>query len=150
MIRLKFMEKSLIFIAILLAWASLAGAAMVHAEDGTPIEVTPKQLKVAAANSLWRLKHAIEKEGFYSARTALNVWRSNAEDAGTFDPAEYEEYKRLIYEKSIRNSLNCYQNAIQDENRVDARICLYTWKTRTEEMGIFDPELFEKMSRNLK
>ena len=47
--------------------------------------ITEKQLKSAANNSLWRLKYAIDKEGFYAARIALNIWRSNALDAGVFD-----------------------------------------------------------------
>lgn len=112
--------------------------------------ITEKQLKSAANNSLWRLKHAVDKEGFYAARIALNVWRSNALDAGVFDQAEYDAYKKKIYEKSIQNSRQCFEYAIQHENVTDARICLHTWKAHSEEMGTFDAELYEGMQKKLK
>jgi hypothetical protein len=113
-------------------------------------QITEKQLKSAANNSLWRLKYAIDKEGFYAARVALNVWRSDALDAGIFDQTEYDVYKKKIYDKSIRNSLQCFEYAIQHENVTDARICLHTWKTHSEEMGTFDAALYEEMHKKLK
>ncbi len=112
--------------------------------------ITEKQLKSAANSSLWRLKYAIDKEGFYAARVALNVWRSNALDAGIFDQADYDEYKRKIYDKSIRSSLQCFEYAIQHGNLTDARICLHTWKAHSAEMGTFDPDLYEEMHKKLK
>lgn len=112
--------------------------------------ITEKQLKSAANNSLWRLKYAIDKEGFYAARIALNIWRSNALDAGVFDQAKYDAYKKTIYDKSIQNSLQCFDYAIQHENVTDARICLYTWKAHTEEMGTFDAALYEEMHKKVK
>lgn len=112
--------------------------------------ITEKQLKSAANNSLWRLKHAIDKEGYYAARVALNVWRSNARDAGVFDQAEYDGYKQKIYDKSIRSSLQCFEYAIQHGNVTDAKICLHTWKAHSEEMGTFDPGLYEEMHKKIK
>ena len=52
-----------------------------------------RELKQEAALNLWRLKKSIEKDEFYAARVALNVWRSNAIDAGNFDQALYDEFK---------------------------------------------------------
>jgi hypothetical protein len=121
-----------------------------QAQDKPQIQITEKHLKAAANNSLWRLKHSIEKDGFYSARVALNVWRSNAVDAGVFDQAEYDGYKLQIYEKSIRSNLQCYERSLQNENMTDARICLFTWKDHTQELGIFDPDRYEKMEKKLK
>ena len=112
--------------------------------------ITGKQLKAAANSSLWRLKYAIDKEGFYAARIALNIWRSNALDAGIFDQAEYDAYKKKIYDKSIRNSLQCFDYAIQHENVTDAKICLHTWKAHSEEMGTFDATFYEEMKKKIK
>ena len=49
-----------------------------------------KMLKLEAANAFWRLKHSLEKDAFYSTRIRLNVWRSTAMEAGTFDQAKYD------------------------------------------------------------
>ena len=113
-------------------------------------EITRKQLKVAAYNSLWRLKRAIERDGFYGARVALNVWRSNAIEAGLFKQAEYDEYKKQIYEKSIDNSLKCIETAIENENYNDAKTCLHTWKLRTEELGTYDSNRYEEMKKQVE
>ncbi len=115
------------------------------AENPQPAEITKKQLRTAAYNSLWRLKRAIEKDGFFGAKVALNVWRSNALDAGIFKQDEYEGYKVQIYEKSIVNSLQCYESSVEKENYTDAKICLRTWKIRTEELGKFDPVRYAVM-----
>jgi hypothetical protein len=112
--------------------------------------ITRKQLKRAAYNSLWRLQRAIEKHGFYSARVALNVWRSNAIDAGIFDQAKYDEFKKQIYQKSIENSLKCLETSILNENYNDAKICLHTWKLRSQELGTFDQGIYEQMDQRLK
>jgi hypothetical protein len=111
--------------------------------------ITRKQLKKAAYNSLWRLQRAIEKHGFYSARVALNVWRSNAVDAGIFDQAKYDEFKKQIYQKSIENSLKCFEASILNESYNDAKICLHTWKLRSQELGTFDQGIYEQMKQRL-
>ena len=108
-------------------------------------EITKKQLKTAAYNSLWRLKRSMERDGFYGAKVTLNVWRSNALDAGIFKQAEYDEYKKQIYEKSIINSLQCIEAAVENENHTDAKICLRTWKMRTEELDRFDQNRYDEM-----
>jgi hypothetical protein len=146
----------LIFPALLLTTALFFFTGSLQATD-TPRDqttaqppITEKQLKAAANSSLWRLKYAIDKEGFYAARIALNVWRSNALDAGIFDQAEYDAYKKKIYDKSIRNSLQCFEYAIQHENVTDAKICLHTWKAHSEELGTFDATFYEEMRKKLK
>ena len=122
----------------------------IHAQDEPRAQITEKVLKAAANNSLWRLKHSMEKDGFYSNRVALNVWRSNAIDAGVFDQSQYDEFKKQIYEKSIRSNLQGYERSIQNENFTDARICLFTWKAHTEELGVFDEDRYDKMKKKLK
>jgi hypothetical protein len=125
-------------------------AGVTQAIDEPRVQITEKQLKTAANNSLWRLKRTMEKDGYYSARVALNVWRSNAIDAGVFDQSQYDEYKKQIYEKSIHSNLQCYERSLQNENFTDARICLFTWKAHAEELGIFDQDRYERMKKKLK
>ena len=121
------------------------------AAQATPdIEASPKQLKQAAYSSLWRLKRAIERDGYYSARVALNIWRSNAIDAGIFDQKQYDDFKRQIYEKSIQSNLDCFEKALADGNTNDAEICLYTWKIHSEAIDVFDPVQYEEMKQRLK
>ena len=122
----------------------------IQAQEEPQIQITEKHLKAAANNSLWRLKRTMEKDGYYSARVALNVWRSNAIDAGIFDQAEYDAYKNQIYEKSIQSNLQCYERSLQNENLNDARICLFTWKAHSEELGVLDPDQYEEMKKKLK
>jgi hypothetical protein len=144
---------------LLLGLGLMWAASAVRAEESPPPAAqpaeeipapTPRQLKQAAYNSQWRLQRAIERDGFYSARVALNVWRSNAIDAGLFDPQKYAEFKQQIYEKSAQSNLNCFGNAIEKNNFNDARICLYTWKNHTQELDTFDPDLYEQMHARLE
>jgi hypothetical protein len=130
--------------------ASPGSSSAVEAEENDTLKVTTKQLKRAASNSHWRLKKAIEKDGFYSARVALNVWRSNAIDAGLFDQSQYDEFKRQIYEKSVISNLNCFEMTIINENYTDARICLHTWKIHSEVLGTFDQAFYDEMKNRLK
>lgn len=144
------MKSTLTFLFLIMATVFIQIDGEAQAQDKPQLQITEKQLKASANNSLWRLKHSIEKDGFYSARVALNVWRSNAVDAGIFDQTEYDAYKLQIYEKSIRSNLQCYERSLQNENTTDARICLFTWKAHTQELGIFDPDRYEKMEKKLK
>jgi hypothetical protein len=124
-----------------LAWGQTAD------DPPAETEIGRKQLLNAAYNSLWRLQRAIERDGFSSARVALNVWRSNAMDAGIFKPSQYEDFKRQIYEKSIRSSLACIETAIVYENFSDARRCLHTWKIHSEEINRFERQRYEELQR---
>ncbi len=137
-----------VLLAIVLVW--LGSKPVVDAEENKDLAVTPKQQKRAAYNSLWRLKKAIEKDGFYSARVALNVWRSNAIDAGLFDQSQYDDFKRQIYDKSINRNLKCFETSMIKENYADARICLHIWKIHSEVSGEFDPTLYDEMQQRLE
>jgi hypothetical protein len=106
-------------------------------------------LKREAANSLWRLKRTLEDEGFYSGRVALNVWRSAAIDAGTFDQEQYDEFKKQLYEKSIMDSLKCFEEFIQEENYYDANVCLQTWRMHSKELGTYDQAQYEALKKKL-
>ncbi len=144
------MKATLTILALIFATIFFQFGVEIQAQEKPPLRITEKHLKAAASNSLWRLKRSMEKDGYYSARVALNVWRSNAIDAGIFDQAEYDDYKKQIYEKSIRSNLQCYERSLQNENLTDARICLFTWKAHTQELGVFDPDHYEEMEKKLK
>ena len=138
-------------IGIILWLAFLPGlVALVNAEEEQPIVITKKQLRTAAYNSLWRLKRSMERDGYYSSRVALNVWRSNAIDAGIFKQEEYDQYKQQIFEKSIESNQGCFERSIEAFNYTDANKCLLTWKLHTEEIGRFDPDLYEEMAAQLE
>lgn len=133
-----------VLVALLIAMGGLAGA-----EEKTKEALSSRELKKAAYDSLWRLKRAMERDGFYSSRVALNVWRSNAVDAGIFDAEEYAEFERQIYQKSIQHSIRCFEYAVEKARTLEARICLHTWKTHSEAVDEFDPERYENLQKKL-
>jgi hypothetical protein len=108
-----------------------------------------KMLNLEAANALWRLKRALKTDGFYSARVRLNVWRAAAIDAGKFDPQKYEEYKRQLYEKSVNDSLKCFEYYIEHGSRHDANMCLQTWKMHAKEIDRFDESTYQELVKRL-
>ena len=125
-----------------------------HPQDNTKKELDQKakqrMLKREAANALFRLKLRLEKEGFYSGRVALNVWRSTAIDAGTFDQEKYNEFKKQLYEKSVNDSLKCFEEFILEENYYDANVCLQTWRMHSKELGNYDKEKYEALKERLQ
>jgi len=100
--------------------------------------------------SLWRLKVVIERDGFNSARVALNIWRSNAKDAGTFDQNKFGEFKKQIYEKSVNSNLKCIEERMINENYTDAEICLYWWKTHSQVLDTFDPVKRDELKKMIE
>ena len=109
-----------------------------------------KMLKIEAANAFWRLKHSLEKDAFYNTRIRLNVWRSTATEAGTFDQAQYDQFKQQLYEKSVNDSMKCYEDFIFEENFYDANICLQTWRMHSKELGTYDKDEYEALKERLK
>lgn len=119
-------------------------------ENNKSHRVLKAKLKREAAISLWRLKRKIEKEGYYSSKVALNIWRSNALSAGSFEQAQYDAFLKQIYEKSIDNSLRCFETSVLNEYYNDAGKCLHTWKIHSIALGIFDENQFREMEIRLK
>lgn len=124
----------------------------------SPQDVTKKNLnnkakqrllKREAANALYRFKLRLEKEGFYSGRVALNIWRSTAIDAGTFDQEQYNEFKTQLYEKSLNDSLKCFEEFILEQNYYDANICLQTWRMHSKELGTYSQTEYEALKKTL-
>jgi hypothetical protein len=106
-------------------------------------------LDLEATNALWRLRHALKKDGFYSARVRLNVWRAAAIDAGKFDPQKYEEFKQQLYEKSVNDSLKCFEYYIEQGSHHDANMCLQTWKMHAKEINRFDESTYQELVKRL-
>ena len=107
------------------------------------------KLKREAANALHRFKLRLEREGFYSGRVALNVWRSTALDAGTFDPEQYNDFKRQLYQKSIDDSMKCFEEYILEESYYDANICLQTWRMHAKELGAYEQAEYDALKKRL-
>ena len=145
-------KKLLTITAALLLLLFLAPFAMAEDKNSLTREEKARQkmLKLEAANAFWRLKHSMEKDAFYNTRIRLNVWRSTAIDAGTFDQDQYDEFKQQLYEKSINDSLKCYQNFIFEENFYDANICLQVWRMHSKEIGAYDKDKYEALKERLK
>jgi len=119
------------------------------AEQARAESAEQRKLDLEAANALWRLQYALKEEGFYSGRVRLNVWRAAAIDAGKFDPAKYEELKIQLYEKSINDSLNCFEHFIEQSSPHDANMCLQTWKMHAKEIDRFDDATYQELVKRL-
>jgi len=124
-------------------------AAQENSEQSPEAKAQQRMLEREAVNALWRLKRTLENEGFYSGRVALNVWRSAAMDAGTFDDEQYAEFKKQLYEKSVGDSLKCFDEFIQEEDYYDANVCLQTWRMHTKELGTYDQEIYQALKQKL-
>ena len=109
-----------------------------------------KLLRKTANISLWRLKIVIERDGFNSARAALNIWRSNAKDAGTFDQSKFDEFKKQIYEKSVNSNMKCIEKCMMNENYTDAEKCLYWWKAHSQVLDTFDIVEHDELKRMIE
>lgn len=126
-----------------------AGAPGASAEQANAEDAKQRVLNQEAANALWRLQNALKTEGFYSGRVRLNVWRAAAVDAGKFDPAKYDEFKKQLYEKSVDDSLKCFEYFIEQNSPNDANMCLQTWKMHAKEINRFDEPTYQELVKQL-
>ncbi len=118
-------------------------------EQNPRVDVRQEMLKREAANALRRLKRSMEKDAFYSGHVALNIWRSTALDAGTFDQAQYDEFKNQLYEKSINDSLRCFEEFLLEEDFHNANFCLQTWRMHSKQLGTYDQAEYEVFKEKL-
>ena len=123
---------------------------LVWAEQTKAEKERQRMLNLEAANALWRLKRALEKEGFYAGRVRLNVWRSAAIDAGKFDPQQYEEFKLQLYQKSVNDSLECFEFYIEQNSPHDAKMCLQTWKVHAQVIDQFDEDTYNELVQRIE
>ena len=134
----------------LFLWLGVAAATVAVASAQGGQSEQEKLLKRYATQSLYRLKYAIKNDGFYNARVALNVWQSNAIEAGTYDEAQYNAFKKEIYIKSMKDNLKWFDIFISQKDYTDARTCLRFWRVHAEEIGAFDQALYDEMQKKLQ
>jgi hypothetical protein len=149
----KLLKLKTILAAILLIFLCISVAYPQSSTEQTKEEKARKrELKREAALNLWRLKKSLEEEidGFYLGRVALNIWKSNAIDAGTFDQKQYDEFKQQLYEKSVMRSLECFEYFIEEKRFNDANMCLQTWKIHSQELGLFDQTKYDELNQKLR
>jgi hypothetical protein len=120
-------------------------ASPVPAPLQTQPEALRKELEREAAVNLSVARKSIQDDGFYNARVTLNIWRSTALDAGTFDPKVYEELRKQLFDKSIRDNLRCIESSILKRDPVNANQCLRIYQLHSQEIGSFDPRKFEEL-----
>jgi len=119
------------------------------AEQTKEEKARQKMLNIEAVNALWRLKRSLEKDGFYSGRVRLNVWRAAAIDAGKFDPKKYEEFKLQLYENSLNDSLKCIEYYIEENSHHDANMCLQTWQVHAKEIDRLDEPTYQELVKRI-
>jgi hypothetical protein len=131
----------------ILAAVLMIGAASAQTDAGaeTSDDAYRRELEREAALNLIYLQRSIEKDGFYSARVALNVWRSSAIDAGTFDQKLYDELKLTLYQKSMSEALSCYNQFLSEKDYPNAKTCLQIWRSHAMEIDRFDPAEYQKL-----
>ncbi|MEJ5358420.1 MAG: hypothetical protein WHT06_07055 [Desulfobacterales bacterium] len=135
---------------------ALGSALSVAAQEGRPPASPPaaetarqKQLERDASVNLSLAKRAIQEEGFANGRVALNVWKVTAIEADAFDARLYEELRRQLYEKSLRESLRCVEQGIAHRNTADAVRCLQLYRHHAQEIRLFDARRYEELNRRI-
>jgi hypothetical protein len=108
-----------------------------------------RDLERDAAVNLSLAKKSIQDDAFYNARVALNVWKSSAIAAGSFDKKLYEELRKQLYEKSIRDNLRCIESSISQRAAPDANQCLKIYRLHSQEIGQFDPKRYEELKKRV-
>lgn len=104
-----------------------------------------RELERDAAVNLSLAKKSIQEDAFYNAKVALNVWKLSAMDAGNFDRKLYEDLRRQLYEKSIRDNLRCIDIAVARRDASEANLCLRIYRLHAQEINAFDTKRYEDL-----
>jgi len=104
-----------------------------------------RELERDAAVNLSLAKKSIQDDAFSNAKVALNVWRLSAIEAGNFDRKLYEDLRKQLYEKSIRDNLRCIDVAVAQRDAPDANLCLKIYRLHSQEIDAFDPKRYEEL-----
>jgi len=94
-------------------------------------------------------RKSIQDDAFYNARVTLNVWKISALEAGTFDPKIYDELRKQLYEKSIRDNLRCIDTSIARRDAVNANQCLRIYQLHAQEIGALDPRKYDELKQRV-
>ena len=135
--------------AALLAWAGAAVGQMQPApRPATPLSPEiqrQRELERDSAVNLSLAKKSIQDDAFYNAKVALNVWKESAVAAGNFDQRAYDEMRKQLYDKSLRDNLRCIEISIAHRDSQDANQCLKIYRLHATEIGSFDPKRYEEL-----
>ena len=110
-----------------------------------PDAARQRELERDAAINLSLAKKSIQDDAFYNAKVALNVWKISAVEAGNFDRKLYEDLRKQLYEKSIRDNLRCIDVAVAHRDATDANLCLKIYRLHAQEINTFDPKRYEDL-----
>jgi hypothetical protein len=133
-----------------LFWITFPIQAIAETRTAAPTDARQKELEKMVRQAARHLEHTIKKEGFFSARVALNVWKSTALDAGLYDDTTYADYRHRIYTQSIKSNRAWFEGYIQDHNLQNASTCLEFWRLHSLELGTLDPAEYEELQKRLK
>ena len=135
--------------AVLLAWAGAAlGQPQAPPRPATPLSPEiqrQRELERDSAVNLSLAKKSIQDDAFYNAKVALNVWKSSSVDAGNFDQKLYDDLRKQLYDKSLRDNLRCIELSITHRDFQDANQCLRIYRLHATEIGSFDPKRYEDL-----
>jgi hypothetical protein len=126
------------------------GAVLIFAQTPPGEEALQKARQQAVDQRRVRLEKAIEEDGFFSARVALNLWKREAQEAGLFDENTYDHYKHKLYNASIDQNLRCYELFLLQGGFGHAEACLKIWRLHAEEIDRFNPDDYEAMVIKLR
>jgi hypothetical protein len=136
----------LVLLLVVLAAPDIGGqAAKPAAPVVQPDIVRQRELERDAAINLSLAKKSIQDDAFYNAKVALNVWKISAVEAGNFDRKLYEDLRKQLYEKSIRDNLRCIDVAVAHRDAPDANLCLKIYRLHAQEINAFDPKRYEDL-----
>lgn len=127
------------------AWDVGAQTAKPAAPAVQPEIARQRELERDSAINLSLAKKSIQEDAFYNAKVALNVWRLSALDAGNFDRRLYEDLRKQLYEKSIRDNLRCIDVAVAQRDAPEANLCLRIYRLHAQEINTFDPKRYEDL-----
>jgi hypothetical protein len=135
--------------AMLLAWTGAAlGQPQTPPRPATPLSPEiqrQRELERDSAVNLSLARKSIQEDAFYNAKVALNVWKSSAVDAGNFDQKVYDELRKQLYDKSLRDNLRCIELSIAHRDFQDANQCLRIYRLHATEVGTFDPKRYDDL-----
>jgi hypothetical protein len=134
-----------LFLSLLAAPAANGQTSRPSAPAIQPDVARQRELERDAAVNLSLAKKSIQEDAFYNAKVALNVWRLSALDAGIFDRKLYEDLRKQLYEKSIRDNLRCIDGAVAQRDASEANLCLRIYRLHAQEINAFDPKRYEDL-----
>ena len=144
--RKRFRAAALALMLVALAAPDAGGQAANPAAPVTqPDAARQRELERDAAINLSLAKKSIQDDAFYNAKVALNVWKISAVEAGNFDRKLYEDLRKQLYEKSIRDNLRCIDVAVAHRDAPDANLCLKIYRLHAQEINAFDPKRYEDL-----